>query len=296
MPTDTPTPSPLQSCHPSLSPSLPLCGHRAIHRRRAFHCHCTFHHRRRRRRHIALEPSITVALLSWRPSSLPLHCHPAIYCCRCCAMHCCRAIHRRHCHCVAVSPSIAPLLSPSHHPSSSHHPLPSLSLHCHRTIHCRRCRCITSTPSIAVTIAPSIAAAPFIAVAAVALPLHRPCARVHCPPLPILSLDDCCLVHLPQVGGVWGHLILSFSPASCPLLSALPLPPPPLSRLPAGCHVDASASCPLQPLVHCHPPHHCLFLLFLSCLIHSIQRGGGGLPPPPPPYPPPRRQRPLRYP
>ena len=174
MPTDTPTPSPLQSCHPSLSPSLPLCGHRVIHRRRAFHCHCTFHHRRRRRRHIALEPSITVALLSWRPSSLPLHCHPAIYCCRCCAMyavapsivvtaiallflrplpHCCRrrTIHRRHtihchhCHCIAIAPSIAAvaialparhlLLSPLRCPLLLHRSLPLLPSPCHCTVH-----------------------------------------------------------------------------------------------------------------------------------------------------------------
>jgi hypothetical protein len=60
------------------------------------------------------------------------------------------------------------------------------------------------------------------------------------------------------------------SPASCLLLSSLPLPPPPLSDSPAGCCVDASTSCPLPPLVRCRRPHHSLFLLFLGRLIHSI--------------------------
>jgi hypothetical protein len=48
----------------------------------------------------------------------------------------------------------------------------------------------------------------------------------------------------------------------------LPPPPPPLSRSPAGCRVDASTSRPLSPLVRCRSPCCRLLLLFLG--------GGGG--------------------
>ena len=272
---------------PSCLPLLYHCCPCALHRHLG--CHPAIHHYCRC---VAVPPSIVVFVV------------PSIAVNLCCphALHCHRVVHRQRCHCIAVAPSITVIafalpsyhlsLPPLHRPLVLCCPLLLLLSRCCCAVYCRHCRCIAVPLSITVATAPSTSVAPSIAVAAIVLPLRRACACVHSPPLLLPSLVDCWLFTPPAEGGGGSGGILS-SPASCQLLSSFPPSPPPLSCLPAGCHVDTSTSCPLLPLVCCCHSHGLLILLFLSRSIHSIQRDDSGAPPPPPPSPPAGAAAPL---